>query len=221
MVNEMIEPVTVTFTRDQWLPITRDGLDYELHYDFVPSRFIGKPDEACETKSGLVHVGISGTLCAMWKFDRDSHHGSLRLVLFEYAQRHVRAKAEEGALGGRSEIQLTSYTAPSSCPFDPTRIRLIFNEPVEFRVPSKNPMAAAEPASLPSHIIDLRDSINALFGESFGERLLNLPQERHITELFKRCDDHESFAFRAASIGGLCVLFYADWHYRFALHTWF
>lgn len=197
----MGESVTVVFTRDRVLPITRDGIDYELDYGFVPTHLVGTPEEAHETKTGTVSVGISRTLTSMWNLDGDP----LRKVLYEHAKRHVHAKAEEAALGGRSEIQLTSATAPSSCPFDPARIRPTLNQPFEVRIPTRNPMAAAEPSSLPSQIIDLRDSINAIFGEQFGGRLLSLPQERHVVELFKRCDDHESFAYRVASLGGLAT----------------
>lgn len=197
----MTSSVTVSFTRDEWLPVTRDGLDYQVYYSFVPSRLVGEPDESHETKTGTVRVGISRTLGSMWGLAGEP----LRRVLFEYAKRHVRAKAEEAALGGASEIQLTSATAPPTCPFDPERVRLSLNQPLEFQTPARNPMAAAAPSALPSQIIDLRDSINATFGEVFGGRLLSLPQERNVVELFKRCDDHESFAYRVASIGGLAI----------------
>jgi len=66
-------------------------------------------------------------------------------------------------------------------------------------------MSSAEPSALPSQIIDLRDSINAIFGERFKGRLLALPQERHLVELFKQCKDHETFAYRVASMGGLAT----------------
>jgi hypothetical protein len=195
----MSEPVTVTLTRDRVLPVTRDGVDYELDYSFGPAHLVGAPDATHGT--GTVSVGISRTLSSIWNLDGEL----LRRVLYEYAKRHVLAKAEEAALGGRSEIQLTSASAPKSCPFDPSRVRPVFNQPLGVAIPTRNPMAAAEPASLPSQIIDLRDSVNAIFGEQFGGRLLTLPQERHIIELFKQCDDHESFAYRVASIGGLAT----------------
>jgi hypothetical protein len=197
----MGESVTVTLTGDRVLPDTRDGIDYELYYNFVATRLAGEPDEAQRTGRGSVSVGISRTLSSMW----DLRGEALRRVLYEYAKRHVEAKAEEDALGGSSEIQLTSGTAPESCPFDPARVRLVFNQPLEFQVPRTNPMAGAEPSALPSQIVDLRDSINAIFGELFSGRLLNLPQERQIVELFRRCDDHQSFAYRVASIGGLAT----------------
>lgn len=197
----MSETVTVTFTNDEWLPVMRDGFDYQLCYSYVPSDLVGQPEEAAETRHGTVLVGISRTLSSIWGLERED----LRKVLFEYAKRHVKDKAEEDSLGGRSEVQLTTASAPKRRPFDPARIQLQFDTPVHFEMPQKNPLAAAAPASLPSQIIDLRDSINAIFGERFGGRLLALPQERHIVELFKECKDHESFAYRVASVAGLAT----------------
>jgi hypothetical protein len=193
--------VTVTFNQDQWLPVTRDGLDYQIHYSYVSSDLVGQPEEETETKSGTVLVGISRTLSSMWNLEGEN----LQRVLFEYAKRHIAAKAEEGSLGGHSELQLTTASAPGECPFNPARIHLDFNKPFQFEIPNSNPIAIAESTALPSQIIDLRDSINAIYGENFGGRLLTLPQERHIIELHKECKGHEDFAYRVASLGGLAI----------------
>lgn len=197
----MSDSVAITFTKYELLAVTRDGFDYQLDYSYVPSDLVGQPEEVAEKRDGTVVVGISRTLATSWRLGRED----LEKVLFEYAKRHVRAKAEEGSLGGSSEVQLTTANAARPCPFDPARIQLGIGTPVHFEMPKRNPVAAAAPASLPSQIIDLRDSINAIFGETFGGRLLALPQERHIVELFKECKDHESFAYRVASIGGLAI----------------
>jgi len=202
----MKDSVGITFTQYQLLPRTRDGYDYQLDYSYVPSDLVGQPEEASETRDGTVVVGVSGTLATCWRLGRED----LKKVLFEYAKRHIRAKAEEGSLGGRSEIQLTTANAAKRCPFDPARVQLEIGTPVHFEMPKRNPVAAAESASLPSQIIDLRDSINAIFGETYRGRLLALPQERHIVELFKECKDHESFACRVASIGGLATAINPD-----------
>lgn len=202
----MSDSVAITFTQYEFLAVMRDGFDYQLDYSYVPSDLVGQPEEVSETRDGTVVVGASRTLATSWRLGRED----LEKVLFEYAKRHIRAKAEEGSLGGRSEIQLTTANAARRCPFDPTRVQLEIGTPIHFEMPKRNPVAAAEPASLPSQIIDLRDSINAIFGETFRGRLLALPQERHIVELFKECKDHESFAYRVASIGGLATAIIPD-----------
>jgi hypothetical protein len=134
-----------------------------------------------------------------------SDDNDLQMVLFEHAKRHIKIKIEEDSLGDRTDIQLTSYNSPQKCPYDPKRISYSWGTPLNFTVPPKNPLSDPEPSSLASQIVDLRDSINAIFGERYGGRLLLLPQERHLVELFKRCDDHESFAYRVASLGGLAT----------------
>ena len=110
------ETVTVSFTRDERLPVTRDGRDYLLHYTYVASRLVGEPAEAAETKAGRVLIGISRTLMSIWGIDGED----LRKVLFEYGTRHVKAKAAERSLGGQSELQITTASAPNRCPYDPS-----------------------------------------------------------------------------------------------------
>lgn len=195
----MDESYTITFHEDELLPKTRDGVDYQFVYSYVPTALIGQPEEEFNTKSSTILVGISGTLAASWNIKGDN----LRKILFEVAKRHIKEKAEEKTLDGKSEIQLTTYNAPNRCPFNPDRINIDFEKPMNVIIPNNNPVAVAEPTSVASQIIDLRDSINAIFGEKFKGRILSLPQERHLVELFKDCNDHEAFAYRVASIGGL------------------
>lgn len=195
----MNKSITVKFTNDEWLPVTRDGSDYRLCYSFVDSKLVDKPEESFHTKQGQIIIGISGTLETMWGLNRDG----LQKVLFEYGKRHLETMISEGAMVERTEVQLTTASAPKQCPFDPKRINILLGTPFEFLLPSENPLAGAKPSSLAFQIVDLRDSINAIFGEKYKERLLTLPQERHLVELFKSCDTHEKFAYRVASLGGL------------------
>ena len=199
--------MTVAFTGDEWLPVKRDGDDYLLRYTFVPSRFVGAPEEHVHRKNGRILVGISRTLAAVWGLQSRDH---LRQVLFEHARRHMGELAREGSLSERAEIQLTTANSPSECPYDPQRVALSFNQPHEYAVPDRHPVAGAEPTALAAQIVDLRDSINALFGETHGGRLLTLPQERHLVELHKGCHDQVTFAYLAASLGGLATALSAD-----------
>jgi len=109
----------------------------------------------------------------------------------------------EGVLVAQTEIQLTSTNAPNRCPFDPNRINLEFEKPIEFILSVENPVSSAEPSSLGFKIVELRDNINAIFGEKFKGRILTIPQERSLVELFKGCKEHEDFAYRVASLSGL------------------
>jgi hypothetical protein len=139
----MSDSVAITFTKYELLAVTRDGFDYQLDYSYVPSDLVGQPEEVAETRDGTVVVGISRTLATSWRLGRED----LEKVLFESAKRHVRAKAEEGSLGGSSEVKLTTANAARPCPFDPARIQLGIGTPIHFEMPKRNPVAAAAPAS--------------------------------------------------------------------------
>lgn len=197
----MSKSITVRFNNDEWLPVTRDGRDYLLHFSYVDSKLFDKPEEEFYSKNGRIVIGISGTLQAIWGYQ----NANLRKVLFGYGKRHVENMISEGALVEQTEIQLTSTNAPQKCPFDPVRINLSFNKPFEVKLPLENPLVSAKSASLAFQIVDLRDSINAIFGEKYKGRILTLPQERHLIELFKDCDRHEDFAYRVASLSALAT----------------
>lgn len=194
---------TITFLKDEFLPVTRMGLDYQIYYNYVLTKYVDEPEQEHQTKQAGLHIGISSSLIAIWGYNGED----LRKILYEHAKRYLRQKAEEKTIGVDSGIELTTYNSPNTCPFNPARINLLFNTPFEIEVPEENPMTAAEPSALASQIIDLRDGINALYGEKHKGRLLSLPQERHLVELFKQCKDHETFAYRVASLGGLATAF--------------
>jgi hypothetical protein len=198
----MTESYTIKFLKDEWLPLTRDGMDYCVVYSYVPTKLVGQPEEEFNTAKANIVVGISGTLESIWGLTKDN----LRKVLFEYAKRRVTEKALEKTLGGHSEIQLATNSAPNLCPYDPSLINIDFTKPLQVDIPTENPVMQSAPTSLASQIVDLRDSINVIFGEtSKGGRLLALPQERHLVELFKDCKDHETFAYRVSLIGRLAT----------------
>ncbi len=197
----MSRSITVQFTNVRRLPTTRDG-DFLFRYSYVNSELVGEPDEASNTQEGEVLIGISRSLVTKWKIDNDE---DLTKVLFEHVKRHVRAKVDEDSLAGRTEIQLTTVNSPDKCPYDPKRVKPFLGIPFQFAIPSRNPLIYAEPSSLASQIIDLRDSINAIFDDRFHGRLLFLLQERHLLDLFRPCNEREDFVYRVASIGGLAT----------------
>ncbi|MCH7733339.1 MAG: hypothetical protein IIB44_12670, partial [Candidatus Marinimicrobia bacterium] len=143
----------------------------------------------------------SRTLQAVW----DLSDEDLGKVLYEYGKRRIKDKVLEGTITGHEELQFTTANMPSRCPFDPDMIKVLFNVPVEFPVDSESFAVIGKSPGLAGDIIDLRDNINALFHEHFKCQLLLLPQERHLLELFLRCDNREDFGYRVASLGGLAV----------------
>jgi hypothetical protein len=192
---------TLRFTGDRWLTKTRDGLDYELSYSIVDTDLVGKPEEESQTRHGTIRVGISGTLSSCWDIDQEE----LRKVLFEYGQRRIVDKVLESTLGGREELELTTANTPTKCPFDPARIKVLFDSAMEFPLQPEPNIATGHFPETAADIIDLRDNINALFGERFKGRLLDLPQERFLLELFLTCTRREDLAFRIAALGALAL----------------
>jgi len=190
---------TVTFLSGEMLPLTRDGLDFSIEFSVVDSQLRGAPEEAHATTVRHIVVGISRTLESVWGLepaDRDR-------VLLEFAKRHIQAKIEDGTLTEREELQLTTANTPTPCPFDPRRITVEFGRPMNFLLTANNRLQATEPLSLAARIIDCRDNVNAVFHDRHGQRLLTVPQERALLELFRPCRSEEEFGYRLSALAGL------------------
>lgn len=195
----MGESKTVTFVSQEYLPVTRDGLDLRLEFTVVDSDLRGAPEETSATTSGQMIIGISRTLASVWGLEPAARDK----VLLEFARRHIRGKVQDGTLTDREELHLTTGNTPTPCPFDPNRITVAIGQPMEFTMEDKNPVQAAEPSGTAARIIDLRDNVNAIFHERYGEDLLSLPQERALLELFRPCRSQEEFGYRVAALAGL------------------
>jgi adenine-specific DNA-methyltransferase len=129
-VNTMVknEGITITFLSDERLPTRGDHFDYKLHYSYVNTDFLGKPQEESQTQSGYIIINISGTLLACWGLNEDELHK----VLYKYGNRHIGDLISKGAPIDRVELGLDSYNSPPQCPFDPNEINIIFNKPIIF-----------------------------------------------------------------------------------------
>ena len=120
--------ITVTFLSDEWLPKTGDYVDYKLHYSYVNTDFLGKPQEESQTQNGYIIINISGTLLAGWGLNEDELHK----VLYKYGNRHIGDLISKGAPIDRVELRLDSDNSPPQCPFDPKEINIVFNKPINF-----------------------------------------------------------------------------------------
>jgi hypothetical protein len=60
-------------------------------------------------------------------------------------------------------------------------------------------------SSLSSDISSVRDQINALSADLIGESLLELPQERHLIDMYKKALTSDQFSARIQSLAGLAV----------------
>jgi len=122
------EGITVTFLSDEWLQKTGDHVDYKLHYSYVNTDFLGKPQEESKTQNGYIIIKIYGNLLAGWGLNEDE----LSKVLYKYGNRQIGDLISKGAPIDRVELRLDSFNSPPQCPFDPKEINIIFNKPINF-----------------------------------------------------------------------------------------
>ncbi len=185
---------------EEW--VGGDLREIVFKYSIVDVDLVGKPEEEAQTALGKVVVGISQTLETLWGPQVKSVNG----VLLGYARQLIEDKLYDGILTNYEEIQLSTYNAPDHPPFDPEMVQPSFDAKYQSPAALEDLTERAAPnQDLASEIIDLRDNINALFGERFGGRILTLPQERSLSELSRTCNSHEEFAYRVASLSGLAT----------------
>ena len=192
-----MENIYINFTDSDWEPKTGDSDSLTLSYN------INNPSEisGIGISEGEVTVNISRSLQVHWKLDR----ADLEKVLGNYAKDHVISKAEDRSLTDTEEIQLTTYNSTDFPLFDVGSIDIIVPSEQKVYIPSIDFEDNLDSISIAGKIVDLRDSINALFGELCDNKLLSLTQERALFDLTKSCTTIEVFSHRVASLCSLVI----------------
>lgn len=177
--------------------VTPPGLDghrYLMSFDVGSlSDGIFKPDQTRQ-----VTITSSGTLQAVWGQD-DSQ---LAESSASAAASIVMGLITEGRADEIGNIDLNTYTAPDKPPSKPKAIAGTI-----IPIPGTPPTEKREsPFSfLSDDISEVRDQINAISKGLLGERLLELPQERAILDVYKPAHTVEEFRARVQSLAGVCV----------------
>ncbi len=123
--------VTPSRAESEWLPHIGDYDTFVLRYSVVDSKHRGRPDEESFTQQQSVQVKVSRTTQRAWgliKPDPD-----LDKVVFQFALDLIARRAQAGALAGDDSVEL-SNDAPAKCPYDPSKIQLMFDTPIEYEV---------------------------------------------------------------------------------------
>jgi len=96
-----------------WWPKVEDDERFHFRFRKTPIEKLGRPDEESSSEYVDVNVRISGRLAyGYWKhLDRES----LFKVVYQFA-------IDEGIAKQRDRLDLTSFTAPERCPYDPAKI---------------------------------------------------------------------------------------------------
>jgi hypothetical protein len=71
-------------------------------------------------------------------------------------------------------------------------------------MPEHGPLQASNETTLAAAIIDIRDSINALFHERHNEKLLLLNSERDLLQMFRMARSEEEFRYRVCALSNIC-----------------
>jgi hypothetical protein len=179
-------------------PIHAPGLDghkYELRFDvgeLINGKF--KPLETYK-----MPVTVSGTLQAIWQ----QSDTQVAATSASVAAHIITNAASSGELGDLKEVHLTTYTAPRE---PPPALRV----GPDTLIPIPEAPTVEQPAGGISFLSDdisaERDHVNALSQDLYGDRLLELPQERALLDVYKPTRTPEEFRSRVASIATICTL---------------
>lgn len=171
-----------------------DGHQYRLSFD------VGEMESGVlkPVASQTVTIITSGTLQAVW----GSTDEELAETSASAATSILLTAASEGALDKLKPIELNTYTAPKERPTQPQVL-----PGVVLPIPEPEEPKPTKPlfSSLSDDITELRDQINALSRDLLGDRLLELPQERAILDVYKPAETAEEFRSRVQSLAGICT----------------
>jgi len=186
----------ITFDTPSKIQSLRDSIEFLYPFLVVDSGLIGKPEEIARSTRHELKVGISGTLAACWNLPDHL----LERVLFEYGQRHLKQKLNDGSLSNIEELLLHTGNAENPCPFDPQRIGVVQGARVDVEDAKEIFMENLPFLQMASKIIDTRDNINALFHEKHGEKLIVAKEERDLLQFFRDATTIEEFTFRICAL---------------------
>lgn len=175
----------------------RDVTEYVFSFRLVDSTLVGSPEESSRSSFRSIKVAVTRTLSACWGFITDDE---LHRVMFEYGKRHVVQKIIDGTLGEFEEIDLHTANAECPCPFDPKKIENPIGAIVKLESSSKKIMEDSSTLQLASAIIDARDNINAIFHQTYKEKLILLGEERDLLQFFRDAQSEEEFFFRSSAL---------------------
>jgi hypothetical protein len=172
-------------------PLSRiDGVEYDLVFE------IGTFQAGSFAASGHSDVvaQVSGTLQAIWNLSPEE----LGRVAATLALPHVIDSVHQGQFGKPQTLKINTYSAPHEVP------------PVRALEGSIHPLAEPQPPTrapqvsfLSDDISEVRDQINALAKSLWGDRVLQLSQERSLIDMYKNADTQTEFRARIQSLGGI------------------
>jgi hypothetical protein len=180
--------------------VTRPGYDAHVFRfsievgDMTGSKFV-------PTTTNELDVKVSGTLQAVWGIP-DSRLAS---ATGSVAAMTVAQRVSQGDADPFSPLSLTTFSAPQRPPeYQAVAPGSMIPIPEsDQKITQKATSMQFTPLS--DDISTIRDNINTLTKDLLGERLLELPQERALIDMYKEAQSTEQFNNRVQSLAGLVV----------------
>ncbi len=146
-----------------------------------------------------VDVAMSGTLQAAW----GTSETDIAVTSGTAAMTGVLTLASQNRLDELQPINLNTFTAPGTPPKAPI-VDVGTMIPIPDH-PDRSDERIGGQTFLSDDISEVRDHINAISKRLLRERLLELPQERALIDLYKPATTSEEFSSRVQSLAGMAI----------------
>ena len=181
----------ISFTHSQFLlPTSRATIDFAYYYHII--------DEKGNTSEPYtIVISISDILSAMWGLELNELEKALLLI----ARDKITEKLIDDTLNKFEEIVLLTNNSPAKFPYNIKYLVNISDAEYEVEIEGKPLNQIVSENKLAASIIQIRDTINAIFYKQNNIKLLLLDEERNLLDFFRPANTEEEFSHRVASLG--------------------
>lgn len=182
---------------DNITPEGMDGFKFRLAYEF--GDIVGT--ELVPRNPGAVDLSLTGSVQKSWGLPSSE----IGLATGSIGTSRLLELAGRGNEGPYDPIRFNTFNTP---PTSPQMIKISGGVVFEVSETITEAPAISEPlriTSLSTNISEIRDQINAIVQYLVSEKLLELPQERALLDVYQSADTRELFSRRIQSLDLLVV----------------
>jgi hypothetical protein len=181
----------IRFTHSQYLlPTSRATIDFAYNYHIIDEK--GNTSEPYR-----IVISISDILSARWGLEINELENALLLI----AKDKIEEKLIDDTLNKFEEIILLTNNSPDTFPYNTKHLIGASDAEYEVVIEGKPLSQIVSENKLAASIIQIRDTINAIFYKQNNARLLLLDEERNLLDFFRPANTEEEFSHRVASLG--------------------
>jgi hypothetical protein len=172
------------------ISFTRATIDFAYYYHII--------DEKGNTSERYtIVISISDILSAMWGLELNELEKALLLI----ARDKIAEKLIDDTLNKFEEIVLLTNNSPAKFPYNIKYLVNVSDAEYEVEIEGKPLNQIVSENKLAASIIQIRDTINAIFYKQNSVKLLLLDEERNLLDFFRPANTEEEFSHRVASLG--------------------